>query len=128
MKLLLDTHAAAWWWLGSPLLGKQREDLVREQADEVFVSSVTAWEIARKVAIGKFREAQLLASSFAAFVEDDGFIHLPLSHDHAVRAAAYPQEHRDPFDRMLAAQAELEGLTLLTKDTELSAFPCAALW
>ena len=128
MRLLLDTHAVAWWWMNASALRVRQRELIGHPDHDVFVSAVSAWEIARKVAVGKFEEARDIPPAFDRLVERHRFRHLPLERGAAMRAAEYDIAHRDPFDRMLAAQAEIERLTLVTKDERLSAFPCATMW
>jgi PIN domain nuclease of toxin-antitoxin system len=111
LSLLLDTHVFIWWRTNDPRLSaKWRSSITR--ADEVFVSVASAWETATKIALGKLR----LAEHFEAGVEASGFSKLGIQFSHAERVATLPLHHRDPFDRMLVAQAEVEGLTLVTDD------------
>lgn len=128
MRLLADTPALLWWLTdGSPLSTAARTALA-DPANEVYISAVTAWEIATKGRQGKLdfhpREAARLASTIAA----EGFHPMALTVDHALRAGGYQQPHGDPFDRMLAAQCEIEGLTLVTRDPAFRDFPVRTLW
>ena len=94
----------------------------------MFVSAASAWEIATKQRLGKLDEVPQAADRFAELVAADGFAHLPITHLHSRRAGGYEVAHRDPFDRMLAAQSELERLTLVTKDPIFSRFGVETLW
>lgn len=127
MKLLLDTHALLWWITdNSRLSAKTRSSI--EDADLVFVSSVTAWEIATKQRLGKLPEADRYVANLERIAKDEGMSFVPVTFAHGLRAGSYAGNHRDPFDRMLAAQAEMEGLILVTRDTLFNQFPVQTLW
>ena len=115
MRLLLDSHALIWSLWRSPLLGARARDAITDQGNEVFVSAATVWEIALKRRRGQLEAPENLS----VVVERSGFIALPLSLFHAEQAAALPMHHRDPFDRMLVAQAQAEGLVLVTRDAHI---------
>ncbi|MEN9418324.1 MAG: hypothetical protein RI988_1944 [Pseudomonadota bacterium] len=127
MRALLDTHALLWWWTNDTRLSHSARELLLAAEYEVFVSAASAWEIATKDRLGKLGIPQAHAR-YNELIALDGFSHLPITAAHSLRAGAYPQPHRDPFDRMLAAQAELDGLTLITNDPALEAFPAQRLW
>lgn len=112
MRVLLDSHVALWWLDDSAAMGPQCRELI-SHADEAFVSAVTPWELGIKRALGKLTMPDALADE----LEAQGFVSLPITAAHADRAPALPLHHRDPFDRMLVAQAQLETLTLVTADT-----------
>lgn len=127
MRLLLDTHALLWWITGSSRLsGKARNSI--ETASSVLVSSVTAWEIATKQRLGKLPEADRYVANLEEVVKDEGMGFVPVTFAHGLRAGRYSCGHRDPFDRMLAAQSELEDLILVTRDSLFSQFPVQTLW
>ena len=128
MRLLLDTHALLWWFTDDPRLSAKARDLIGDLDNEILVSAASAWEIATKHRLGKLQEASEAVSRFDELVAADGFTHLPISHLHGLRAGAYRAPHRDPFDRMLAAQAELESLPLITLDPAFEQFEIATLW
>ena len=128
MRLLLDTHALLWWQTGDARLSARARDAIADEANEVFVSAASAWEIATKARIGKLDGIPRAGARFDELVRADGFRHLAVDHRHALRAGGYPHEHRDPFDRMLAAQSELESLTLVTVDSAFQAFGTRTLW
>lgn len=94
----------------------------------MFVSAATGWELSTKVRLGKLEIAEQLLSDLPQLLADQGFELLSIQLRHGLRAGRYPQPHRDPFDRFLAAQAELESLTLVSIDTALKDFPCNLLW
>jgi len=109
VRLLLDTHVLIWWDEGRRLSPDARRAI--HDAEEVFVSAASAWEVAVKVALGRLRPTRTVEDAAA----DSGFMELPVTFRHASRVASLPPHHRDPFDRLLLAQAELEGLTLVTR-------------
>ena len=117
MNLLLDTHVLVWWRTNDPRLGASARAQIAG-AKEVFVSAASAWEIAIKTALGKIR----LPEKFEAGVEASGFLKLAVQFAHADRVATLPLHHHDPFDRMLIAQAEIEGLTIVSDDQWFAAY------
>lgn len=110
MNLLLDTHVLIWWDEGARLSREARAAI--RQADQVFVSAVSAWEVAIKTALGRLRPTRTVAEA----VDDSAFEELPVTFAHAAQLARLPPHHRDPFDRMLVAQAQGESLALVTRD------------
>ncbi len=128
MRLLLDTHVLLWWWTDDPQLSANARRAIADPLDTVLVSAATAWELAAKHRLGKLGEAGEAVGRFDELVSADGFQHLPVSYYHCLKAGGYVVEHRDPFDRMLAAQTELEGLVLVTRDPAFSLFGTATLW
>ena len=111
MTLLLDTHVFLWWRLDSARL-KPAVRRVIASSEQVFVSAVSAWEAALKRGLGRLK----MHDPFAWMVSDSGFAELPLSFAHVEQFAALPRLHGDPFDRLLIAQAQLEGLRLMSED------------
>ena len=111
-RLLLDTHAFLWWLADAPQLGELARKAIGDERNDVFVSAATGWEVAIKRAAGKLQAPDNLD----VMVEDSGFSHLPITFFHGEQAGALPMHHRDPFDRMLIAQAQAEGLIIVTKD------------
>ncbi|WP_327172261.1 type II toxin-antitoxin system VapC family toxin [Streptomyces sp. NBC_01336] len=111
MKLLLDTHVVLWWLDDSAELNDEVKHLL-DTEPSVFVSAVTPWEIAVKQSLGQLEGPADLAER----VRDSQFLSLPITAGHGVRASRLPGHHRDPFDRILIAQAQTEGMTILTRD------------
>ena len=117
-RILLDTHTLLWWLADSPLLGAQARSLIADTRNPIYVSATTTWEIAIKRAEGMLEAPD----DMDRIVEDEGFEKLPITLFHGEQAGSLPEIHRDPFDRMLIAQAQAEGLELLTKDSEIPAY------
>lgn len=128
MRLLLDTHALLWWFTNDPKLSATAQSAIADTDNTIFVSAASAWEIATKQRIGKLQGLDGVAQRYSELVAADGFAHLPMTTAHALRAGGYTVDHRDPFDRMLAAQSELEALVLVTLDPLLARFGCKTLW
>nr|WP_297460595.1 type II toxin-antitoxin system VapC family toxin [uncultured Halomonas sp.] len=115
-RLLLDTHVFLWWLADDPRLGITAREIIAEPRNTVFVSAASVWEISIKRQLGKLKAPDDLER----IIEDEGFISLPIAPFHGEQAGNLPMHHRDPFDRMLIAQAQTEGLVLMTAD---NAFP-----
>lgn len=128
MRLLLDTHALVWWLEDSPRLAPRVAELVKSPENQILVSAVSAYEAAYKHRRGRWPEVGPLVAVFEAIVTAQGFDLLPLSAAHAIHAGAFPREHRDPFDRMLVAQAMVEGVALVSKDRQLAALGAEVVW
>lgn len=128
MRLLLDTHALLWWFTDDPRLSKTARDVIANQSNTVLVSAASAWEIATKHRLGKLGDIAEAVDRFSELIAADGFEHLPVSYFHGLKAGSYPVAHRDPFDRMLAAQSELESVPLVTRDPAFAAFGTKTLW
>ncbi|MBU2379458.1 MAG: type II toxin-antitoxin system VapC family toxin [Alphaproteobacteria bacterium] len=128
MRLLLDTHALVWWLEDSVRLGRDADAAIRDPANEVFVSPVSAYEIAQKHRLGKLDSAARLARSFDEDMEAEGFLGLALSSAHARLAGAMPHPHRDPFDRMLIAQALLNNMSLVSNEQLFDDFGVTRIW
>jgi PIN domain nuclease of toxin-antitoxin system len=122
LRLLLDTHVLI-WWSGGPSLAPPAAEAVGSPENEVLVSVASIWEAEIKAATGKLR----LEADLEAEPAEHGFKSLEVTARHAVAAARLPRHHNDPFDRMLVAQAQLEGLTLLTRDPVFENYAVAVL-
>lgn len=128
MRLLLDTHALLWWWNEGAPLGSQAKAAMGDVDNDVFVSAASAWEIATKVRKGQLPEFGGNLSAFAQDVERDGFKLLDIAVRRGIAGGSLAGPHKDPFDRLIAAQALLEDLVVVTRDAEIAAFGCKVLW
>lgn len=123
MNVLLDTHVLLWWLSDDPRLGARARELIADPDTTVYLSAVVMWEIRIKQAIGKLA----VARDFRTVVDTQGFTELPLTINHTEALAQLPMHHRDPFDRMLIAQARSERLTVVTADESLCAYEVSVL-
>jgi PIN domain nuclease of toxin-antitoxin system len=128
MKLLFDTHAYFWWQTNDRRLSARARDAILDSTDEVFVSAATAWELATKTRTGKWPEAEVLAKDIELALEEEGFDALAVGLDHARLAGFLPGPHGDLFDRMLAAQSQIENAALVTADPVFRIFGTRTLW
>lgn len=117
-RLLLDTHPLLWWLIDHPDLGEKAKAAIADVRNQVYVSAASTWEISTKRALGKLS----VPSDMHAIIEDEGFSELPISLYHGDQAGQLPDFHKDPFDRMLIAQAQSEGLILVTHDQDISKY------
>ena len=118
MRLLLDTNALLWWWFAMPHLGPRAREVIAEPANDVLVSAASACEMALKQAIGKLDAPADMEQRLV----EDAFLPLPVTVRHGIVIRELPLHHRDPFDRILIAQAQTEGLTLVTADRVFAAY------
>ena len=125
MKLLLDSHAYLWWLADAPELSPASRAAVADPTNLVVVSAATIWEIEIKRTLGRLEvgEADLVAE-----IEANRFAELPVSARHAAAAARLPRHHDDPFDRMLIAQSQVEGMVCVTRDPAFEAYGVACIW
>jgi PIN domain nuclease of toxin-antitoxin system len=123
VKLLLDTHVILWWQRDDRRLNAEARETIAT-ADIVWVSAVSAWEVSIKTMLGRLS----LAEPFRALVAADDFCELPLTIEHAEALRALPRRHGDPFDRVLAAQAQVEGAIIVTHDRAFDAYGVRVLW
>lgn len=128
MKVLLDTHALLWWWTNDAQLSRLARALIADPANEIHVSAASVWEISTKQRIGKLDGIPPMEDHFFDLIEADGFALMPITPAHALRAGSMPGVHRDPFDRMLAAQSEVEAMPLVTRDPAFVEFKTSTLW
>lgn len=128
MRALLDTHAFLWSALGDKRLSRRARRLIEDRANDLYLSSATAYEIAVKVARGRLDLPESPETYVPARLTAFGFDPLPISVAHGLRAATLPDIHRDPWDRMLVAQAQLEGLPILTVDPAITRYDVETIW
>lgn len=128
MRLLIDTHALLWWLTDDPALPASARKHLLRVGNTALVSSASAWEIATKFRIGKLPDAGDLLADFAGYLVRERFESLPISTDHAARAGLLPGPHKDPFDRMLIAQAQAENIPILSNDAAFDTYGVRRLW
>ncbi len=128
MKLLLDTHAILWWFLGDAKLSGVARNAIETSDAPVMVSSISAMEIATKHRIGKLPQAAAIAGRMAERIVEHGFEPLALTMAHSDLAGMLPIAHRDPFDRLLIAQAQIENAYLVSNETLFDQFGVLRLW
>ena len=128
MRLLLDTHALLWWLDGDRRLSPKARRAITSGSNTILVSAVSAWEITTKARLGKLPGATDVATDVAACVTSQGFLPLDISILHAQRAGRLPGTHRDPFDRMLIAQSQIEDVALVSYDEAFDEFGVQRFW
>jgi PIN domain nuclease of toxin-antitoxin system len=128
MRVLVDTHAYFWWATNDPKLSRVAREVIADGDNSIFISAVLTWELATKARFGKWPEGKRVADGLTEVMTEQAFEPLPITLHHARLAGYLPARHRDPFDRMLAAQSEIEGLSLITADPIFSAFGTHVLW
>ncbi len=128
VKLLLDTHALLWWLAGNESLSLPAREAIGEPDNDVFVSAASVWEIAVMQRRGKLPYAAVIVADLDTVVRDCGFVGLPISLRHGQLGGSLPGPHRDPFDRMLIAQALADGIVLVSNEQAFDAYGVARLW
>ena len=126
-RVLLDTHALVWWVEGREKLSTTARETIEDADTVVLVSAASAWELAIKTRLGKFKSREL-AEALDEQIVEEGFVPLSISIEHALRAGAFDSPHKDPFDRMLVAQAQLEDVSVISKDTAFDSFAVRRIW
>ena len=124
MRLLLDTHAFLWWLTDDRKLGRKARTAITDSGSLVHVSAASCWEVASKATLGRI---DLGGADLAAEIAANGFVELPITVRHALRAGGLPRHHADAFDRMLVAQALVEELVLVTRDQVLGRYGVSLL-
>lgn len=124
MKLLLDSHAFLWWLAEDSKLKAGAKQAVADPSSIVHVSAATVWDLSIKAALGKL---DLDGADLVEEIGENGFVELPMTARHSLAAATLPRHHDDPFDRMLIAQARIEGLTIVTRDPAFRAYEVGLL-
>jgi len=128
LKLLLDTHTLLWWAFDSPSLSARANALIADRANTILVSSASAWEISTKYRLGRLPEVSVLIQDMPGWFEEAGLQELPISVAHAQRAGLLSGPHRDPFDRMLAAQSLIEDAPVIGKDAAIGDLGAQLVW
>jgi len=128
MRLLLDTHALLWWLTEDSSLPASARKVIAHKNNTVMVSAASAWEIATKVRLGRLEAAADITGNFAAYLAHEQFEGLPVSIEHGIRAGSLPGSHKDPFDRMLIAQAQAESLTIVSNELIFDGYGVRRIW
>lgn len=128
MKALLDTHALLWWLFDDRRLSRRARQVIEGAENDLLVSAATGWEIMTKHRLGKLPQASAVVRDLPAALRRAGFEVLPISLAHAIEAGRMTSTHRDPFDRMLAAQSRLEGVPLITDDPAFEPLGAPTMW
>lgn len=128
MKFLLDTHAFIWWGTKNPKLSPRATNAIAKSGEDSFVSAASVWEIATKLRNGRLQEFESASPSITERIAILGFSSLPVTPTHAEKAGYLDHKHKDPFDRMLIAQALVEGLVIISNETLFDQFGVPRLW
>jgi len=128
VRILLDTHAFLWWLAGNPRLVETARRAIADDANDVLISAASAWEIATKYRLGMLPEADALADDIRGSIADQGFDELAVSVSDAERAGRLAGPHRDPFDRMLIAQALARDLAIVSNERAFDRYGVNRLW
>ncbi len=128
MELILDTHALIWILLSDKRIHARHREWLLDPANKIYVSSVSAFELSTKVRIGKLPEAAGIVKNFENICNDFGYIQLQVSHAHGLASGLLVGEHRDPFDRLLAAQSIVENMPIMTVDAKLRELGAEVVW
>lgn len=128
MRTLLDTHAFLWWLDGSEKLSQAAKRTISDEANEILISAASAWEIATKWRLGRLSAAEAVARIIPETIADQGFDELQITVEDATRAGLLPGPHRDPFDRMLIAQALAHDLVLISIEDCFDSYGVSRLW
>lgn len=128
MRLLLDTHALIWWLAGDDALSRRAREAIGDEANSIAVSAASAMEVSTKFPISKLPGAALLAQEFEAIIAEQSFTELAITVHHARLAGQMNIAHKDPFDRLLIAQAQAEDMVLVSKETLFDGFGVKRLW
>lgn len=125
---LLDTHVLLWWLFDDPKLSEPARSIIRTPENTIIVSSASGWEISTKSRLGKLPHAGSVARELPVLLRRARMQVLPITMKHALAAGALPGPHRDPFDRMLIAQGQIEQLPIVTSDREFKNYPVNLIW
>ncbi len=128
MRVLLDTHTLIWAKIVPANLSREAATIIADPYNEILVSAASAWEIATKVRLGKLPEAWVFEKEFIESMQESGYTLIPIEAATALRAGRLTPAHRDPFDRMIAAQALADDLPILSADTKLDIFGARRIW
>lgn len=125
---LLDTHVLLWWFTNDERLSAAVQEIIGDQSNDIYVSTASAWEIATKTRLGKLSDVPEATEKYGELSTAQGFTHLSVTYRHGLLAGGFDAAHRDPFDRMLAAQSQLEELPLVSRDHAFADFDIDVVW
>ncbi len=128
MRVLVDTHTLIWWATDDPKLSRKARFVLSSLESEVFVSAASAWELSTKVRIGKLLGFEAFTAEFPARIQALGFSELAIQVEHGQRAGLLPGNHKDPFDRMLIAQAQAENMPIVSNERVFDAYHVRRIW
>lgn len=128
MRALLDTHAFLWWITDDPKLSVHAREVIGDGENKLFLSAASGWEMAIKVRLGKLNLPDNLESFIPKQMALNAIDSFPVQMSHALHVYQLPDHHRDPFDRMLVSQAQLENLPILTADPQIAQYPVKIIW
>jgi PIN domain nuclease of toxin-antitoxin system len=128
LRLLLDTHTLLWFALSDPQLSANAQSLITDPANEKLISPASYWEIAIKISVGKYALAKSYQDFMSEAIDKNGFGYLHIEPKHTAVLTTMPFHHRDPFDRLLIAQAQIEAIPIVSSDPVLDAYPITRLW
>ena len=128
MTYLVDTHVLLWWWSESTKLASRVKSSIIEQENRILVGAASMWEISTKTRLGKLPSGEAILREWNERIVQDRFQELPITAAHARLAGSFTHEHRDPFDRMLAAQGLIEKIPILSRDQSISDLGASRIW
>ena len=125
---LLDTHTLLWWLDGDEKLSAKARGIISDPERVIYFSAASAWEISTKFRIGKLNNAAIVAENLTKYISEQSFKSLPISIEHALVAGSLKHKHRDPFDRMLAAQSKIEEMIVISNDKQIKNLGGKLIW
>lgn len=128
MKILLDTHVFVWWITDQPTLSSKARKILEKGSNRLYLSIASAWEMAIKISLEKLVISEPLDSFLTDQLNQNAIEVLPIQLSHALRVSSLPFYHRDPFDRLLVAQSQMEGIPLLSNDRSLKKYGASVIW
>ena len=127
-RFLLDTHVLLWWLFGDAKLSSKAHKVIQDPKNTILVSSASGWEIATKYRLGKLPHAGEAANNLSYLLRKSRMVALPITMEHALAAGALPGPHRDPFDRMIIAQGQIEGVAIVSSDQIFKQYHVEVVW
>lgn len=128
MKALLETHTFLWWITDNPHLSSRVREIIKDSDNDIFLSAASGWEMVIKAQLGRLHLPEKLENFISEQLTINAILSLPVEMSHALYVYALPNYHRDPFDRVIIAQAVLEHLPLLTTDPQIAKYPVEIIW